>query len=127
MYRLTLALLLVTACSEAPTGGAVMKTPRAEEIAVPGIDETDAPVAAPHAREPRLPAAPPTEEAPPPNHGQLLPNGCHEGDRDLGACCAPQIDPGDCDCRTGNLCTRSCKYDSNHESVVAVYCVDGGV
>jgi len=127
MYRPILALLFVTACNSDPAAGVIMK-PEPSEPAPPSDAGAPAPVAAPHAPEPKLPASPPpTEEAPPESKGNIQPNGCFPDYRDLGACCAPPIDPGDCDCKTGHLCARSCKYDSNGVANVAVFCVDGGV
>ncbi len=59
------------------------------------------------------------------NH-KVQANGCFAGYRDLGACCAPPLAPGKCDCREGKLCAKSCEY-VNGVANVEVFCADGGI
>jgi hypothetical protein len=124
MYRPILALLLVTACEGSPPDAPYELKP---EPAAPSDAGAPEPVVAPHAPEPSRPAPVATEQAPfEPMFPPVQPNGCFDGYRDLGCACAPPIDPGDCDCKTGHLCARSCKRDGDGVANVAVFCLDGG-
>jgi len=136
---LILLLLSIPACNQA-TGATDVQwkpesvasdTPVAQSAqhteAYPRIVDSPAPkpgeLPAPSVAE-ALPLESPPDAGIP--QGKLLSNGCHEGYRDLGACCAPDLDPGDCNCKTHDLCARSCKYVDGVANV-DVYCVDGGV
>lgn len=127
---LILLLLSVPACENggAPTEPIMEKAPPPAATAPAPLPMTD--VAAPKPGEPPerpTPTLQALEDAGASTGKGLQPNGCLAGYTDLGACCVPPRDPGDCDCRKGALCARNCTYDSNHVANVAVFCTDGGV